>query len=158
MARYSGKVIHLLPALGACAICVMGGITIIDIALRGIFNRPIQGSYEIVQLSLVTAIYAGLGETFRRSTNIVVDLIDFVAPRFSRRVLLPLADLLSFVVVAVFFVGAIRQGMAVAGYGDTTMDLKIAIYWYWIPVIVGFGWALACLVLGFRAGRGKDDP
>lgn len=149
MSRYLSKVSHILPIVGAIAICVMGGITIVDILLRGILNLPIQGSYEIVQLSLVTAIYAGIGETFRRGTNLVVDLIDFAAPRVSKKLLIPLADLLSFAVVAVVLVGAIRQGFAVAGYGDTTLDLKIPVYWYWIPVIVGLGWALVCIALRF---------
>lgn len=147
MSRYLTRVSHVLPVVGALAICVMGGITIVDIVLRAVFNLPIQGSYEIVQLSLVTAIYAGIGETFRRGTNLVVDLIDFVAPRVSKKLLIPLADMLSFAVVAVVLAGAIRQGFVVAGYGDTTMDLKIPVYWYWIPVIVGSAWALVCIAL-----------
>ena len=153
MSRYLSKASYILPVVGAVAICVMGGITIVDILLRAVLNLPIQGSYEIVQLSLVTAIYAGIGETFRRRTNLVVDLIDFAAPRVSKKLLIPLADLLSFAVIAVVFVGAIRQGLAVAGYGDTTMDLKIPVYWYWIPVMIGCGWALVCIALGFNKGN-----
>lgn len=137
-------------AVGAAAICIMAGVTIADILLRSLLNRPIQGSYEIVQLSLVTAIYAGVGETFRRGTNLVVDLIDHALPRLSERILRPLADVLSFAVVTVVFVGAIQQGIKVAGYGDVTMDLKLPVYWYWIPVIAGFGWALVCIALRFR--------
>lgn len=157
MAKYFDAVASILPAIGACALCVMAGTTIADIVLRALFNAPIQGSYEIVQLSLVTAIYAGLGETFRRGAHLVVDLIDFAVPRLSERVLVPLANLLSLAVVAVFFIGAIQQGMAVARYGDTTMDLKIAVYWYWIPVIGGFGWALVCIAFGLYAESSKDN-
>jgi hypothetical protein len=53
--------------------------------------------------------------------------------------------------VCVFFVGAIQRGIAVAGYGDTTIDLKLSIVWYWVPVIIGFGWALICVPAGLHA-------
>ncbi len=158
MTKRLGWVGFLLPTVGACAICVMAGVTVADILLRSLFNYPLQGTYEIVQLSLVTAIYAGLGETFRRGANLMVDLIDYGAPRFSRIVLAPLAQVLSFCVVAILFVGAVQRGITIAGYGETTMDLKIATWWYWVPVIVGFAWALVCIPLNVwsefvRTGR-----
>lgn len=141
-----GWISWILPVLGAVAICVMCGVTIGDILLRALFNKPIKGSYEIVQLCLATAIYAGIGETFRRGVNITVDLIDLGLPRLSRVVLLPLGNILSFVVIAVFLFGSIRRSMVLAEYGDVTIDLKLSVVWYWVPVITGLAWALICIV------------
>ena len=145
MAKQMGWIGFILPSIGAIALCLMGSVTIADILLRSLFNRPIQGSYEIVQLCLVTSIYAGLGETFRRGANITVDLVDHLAPRLAAKVLAPLGHALSFLVLAIFFVGAIQRGLKVADYGDVTMDLKMPAWWFWIPVLIGIAWALVCI-------------
>ena len=138
---------YVMHVVGALALCAMMGVTILDIILRSFFNYPIQGAYEIVQLCLVTAVFACLGEAFRKGVHVVVDLIDHLAPRLTKRFFLLLSNCLSLCVLFVFLYGAVERAIAIKGYGDQTIDLKIGVFWYWIPVIFGLSGALIGVLL-----------
>ena len=51
-------------------------LTIADILMKNIFHQPVRGTFELVELSLVFAVFCGLPEIFRRDANIVVDVFD----------------------------------------------------------------------------------
>ena len=51
-----------LSDLAAVAIACMIFITIADIAIKNLFNRPIKGTFELVELLLVFAVFFGFAE------------------------------------------------------------------------------------------------
>lgn len=120
--------VWLQRALGLTAAAVlflMMMITAVDVVGRYIFNRPINGGFEITELMLAVLIYCGLPLVSARREHIVIDTFD---PFFSRRFKRGL-DIAAEVVCAAAFAGLgiliFLRGRRVADYGDTTSVLRI---------------------------------
>jgi TRAP-type C4-dicarboxylate transport system permease small subunit len=122
-------------------------LTVADVVLRAVFNRPIRGTLEIVELLLACTFFLALPASFLRDEHIVVDIVDGWAPRWVPR-LRRAAGMLAVVVMAVMaWQGWIAAKDAVA-FHDVTSDLALPRLWYWIPVLAGMiGSTLAALYL-----------
>lgn len=74
--------VRALTLCGAGALAVMLLWTIFDIGARAIFNWPIHGTLDLVEVALVLVAFLALPECFRRDEQIKVDLFDtMVRPR-----------------------------------------------------------------------------
>jgi TRAP-type C4-dicarboxylate transport system permease small subunit len=73
--------VHLISGgtAGFLLFCLML-ITIIDVAGRYIFNAPLPGGSEIIQLIMAGIIYSALPSVNRQEGHITVDLLDAVTP------------------------------------------------------------------------------
>ncbi len=117
-------------ALGAAASILLLGmmlLTFADVVSRYLFNWPIRGAFEITELSLLVLIFAGLPLVSRANEHVTMDFIDRWLPE-------RIAILVQRIVQ--LFCGAVLLGLAwqvwikagkIAGYGDTTDVLKIAV-------------------------------
>ena len=59
------RMTQFLSDFAALAIAAMALLTIADIVMKNAFNRPIKGTFEIVELLLVLVVFFGLAEVFR---------------------------------------------------------------------------------------------
>src|SRR3989442_5153534 len=55
-------------------------LTVADVALRAFFNRPIHGTFELIELCLACTIFIALPAVFLRDEHLVVDVVDHLAP------------------------------------------------------------------------------
>lgn len=74
-----------LSYLGGAAIIAITGITLFDIIARSFFGYAIFGAYDIVLITLVVSVYAGMAEAFRQQVHITVDMIDGIRSQRLRR-------------------------------------------------------------------------
>ena len=51
-------------------------VTVADVILRALFNLPITGAYDLVQLFLVGTVFLSIPDVFLNDDNIVVDFVD----------------------------------------------------------------------------------
>ena len=137
------------------ALAAMMLVTVADVLLRAIANRPVRGALEIVELLLACTFFLALPASFLRDEHIVVDIVDGWAPRWVPR-LRRAAGMLAVVVMAVMawqgWIGA-RDALA---FHDVTSDLEIPRIWYWVPVLagmIGACIAAAAMLLGRGAGK-----
>ena len=129
-------------------------LTVADVTLRALFNRPIQGTYELIELGLACAIFVALPAVFLREDHLVVDVVDSLAPRRVVRLLDLFGALCSLLVLGVMFWRMVPLARDMQEFGDVTADLSIPKMVYWIPVLVGVGAsALATLVFIVRWRR-----
>ena len=130
-------------------------ITVADVVLRAVFNKPIRGTLEIVELLLACAFFLALPASFLRDEHIVVDIVDGVAWRWVpllKRIALAIAVLL---LAAMAWQGWIAARDAVA-FNDVTSDLALPRLWYWIPVLAGMiGACLAAAAMLVKGGGEK---
>ena len=70
-------------------------VTVADAFLRYLFNRPIRGSYDIVESMLLVFVFNGMGAGFFGRRNIVIDLLDSFVGERATAALIRIADLLS---------------------------------------------------------------
>ena len=141
---------HAQLRLASGALVVLMMITVVDVFLRYVFNRPIRGSYDIVECMLLIFVFHGMAAAFFGRRNIVIDLIvSFAAARIVAA-LIRIADVLSVVVLVLIFWAMITPAMQIYQYGDIKLDSNIPIYWMWIAAFLGLaGTILAALVVLF---------
>jgi TRAP-type transport system small permease protein len=145
----------LCGGLAGVFVTAMVLLTVADVVLRAIVNRPIRGSYELIELFLTCSFFFALPATFLRDEHIVVDVIDGIAPAQ-----VPLLKRIA-EVVAVGTLGVMAwQSWLVAAdavaFGDITSDLALPRILYWIPVLAGLvGSAIAALVMALRRDRDR---
>lgn len=87
----------LLAALGLAA---MGAVTVVDVAGRYLWNAPLAGSYELVQLLLAVTVFAALPLATGRREHVGVDLLDPLLPGPVLRAAAALTALLSALALA----------------------------------------------------------
>lgn len=54
------RVNAVLATLGALTTLVIGGYILVDVIGRGVFNRPLQGAFEVAQNGVVLAVFFAL--------------------------------------------------------------------------------------------------
>jgi TRAP-type C4-dicarboxylate transport system permease small subunit len=134
VARVATLLCMLLAKLAGLAMIMMMFVTLGDIAGRRIFNVPIYGHYEIVQLCLVFVVYGGLAEASRRAVHIKVDLIDTLLPDLTLRLVKLAATFLLASAVLLLAAGALSQIRDAMRFGDIMPDLGISVLWLWGPI------------------------
>lgn len=148
---------RLLAGVAAVFLCAMMLVTVADVVLRSLFAYPIFGTFDLVELFLVTLIFLGLPETFRREEHVVVDVVDHVVPPRVVALLKGLGALLTVVLLALMLWHAVPPARDTYVFGDQTLDLSIPRYIHWIPILLGTAAAvlaaLAVLVRNARAAR-----
>jgi len=135
-------------------------LTFIDVALRYIFNAPLQGSFEITELMLVGLIFAALPLVSRREEHVVMDFLDRFLPLGIYRALRALEHIVSAAVMIGMGCLMWQKATKLAAYGDTSSVLRIQLapYVYAIALLI-FITALIHLDLVCRRRRDlRDEP
>jgi TRAP-type C4-dicarboxylate transport system permease small subunit len=116
----------LCGALAAVALFSIMALTLVDVSGRKLISTSLPGSLELTELLMVVVIFAALPLVSLRGEHVVFDSLDPLLSPLLRRVQELAVDVL---------VAALLAGMAwlmwvkagrMAGYGDTTAQLKIA--------------------------------
>jgi len=130
-------------------------LTVADVLGRGLFGRPIHGTYELIELLLTCTFFFALPAVFLRDGHILVDVIDSWRPRA-----VPGLKRIALVVTAVML-GIITWRCALFAknaleFGDVTSDLSLPLILYWIPLLVGFGGAaVVAVVMAVRSNGNR---
>lgn len=144
---------RIFGALAAVAIAAMVLLTVADVVLRATVNRPIHGTYELIELLLACAVFLALPAAFLRDEHIVVDIVDHYAPRAVPR-LRRLAGIASLAVLVVLGWQAALAAKDTITFGDVTMDLALPRILYWLPLLAGVACsAVAAAVMLLRRNR-----
>ena len=150
MTRWSEAVSALCAWVAAAFLAGMMLLTVADVVLRAIVNRPIRGTYELVELLLCATFFVALPGVFLRDDHIVVDSIDRYVPRA-----VPWLRRAAGVVAVIMLALMVWQGAIAArdawSFGDVTSDLAMPKILFWIPLLFGLaGGAVAALAVTLR--------
>jgi TRAP-type C4-dicarboxylate transport system permease small subunit len=152
MTRWQSRAVQLCGGLAGLALAAMMLLTVADVVLRAFFNLPIRGTFEVIELLLACTFFLALPAAFLRNDHIVVDVVDYMAPR---RVpaLKRAAEVLAVVVIAVMAWHGLKAARDTIVFHDVTSDLELPRILYWIPVLVGLiGGGIAAAVMAVRPG------
>ena len=147
---------------GALFLMAMMSITVVDVVLRALFNLPVTGAYDLVQLFLVGTIFLSISDVFLRDDNIAVDFVDHV---FGPRVvgaLKVIANTFAFIFVAVLCWRMFKPALDSVMFHEVSPDLSVPMIVHWGLMIVGIVLTLPVaafmLVLSVQAfPRGRDQ-
>jgi TRAP-type C4-dicarboxylate transport system permease small subunit len=148
------RLFHWLTVLSALALAAMVLIVVADVLRANILHRPIIGAIDLVQSLLALTVFLGLPHIIFIEGNITVDVIDHFIGKRGIAVLRASGGLLTFVYLALLLWHMFAPALDTLRFGDITADLKIPVFYIWIPVLLGmFGAALAALVVSYRQYR-----
>jgi TRAP-type C4-dicarboxylate transport system permease small subunit len=155
--RFITRIANAQLMLAMLALLTMGAVTITDVFLKYVFNRPVVGAYDLVESLLPIVIFHGLPATLLRRQSIVIDLIDHVGgPRWVR----PLTAVADVIVLGLFVMIAwafLSPAKLAFDYGDRKIELGLPIAVIWALVIVGMaGVILAAAANVVTIGRSDE--
>jgi TRAP-type C4-dicarboxylate transport system permease small subunit len=150
MTRWRNLCSTICGALAALCLAGMLVLTVSDVMLRSLFNLPLRGVYELIELLLAGTFFLALPAVFLRDDNIVVNTIDDLAPRA-----VPLLKRSALLLAVCVFVAMTWQGWIAARdsieFNDVTADLGLPRFWHWIFVLSGLiGATLAAFYMMVR--------
>ena len=150
-----GFVARLCGWVSAAFLAAMMLLTVLDVVLRKFGDRPIHGTFELIELLLVCTFFFALPATFLREENIVVDLVDGSRPRWVPA-LKRLSAVIATIMLATIAWQAWLQARDAMSFGDVTSDLSLPKILYWAPLVFGIaGGAAAAAVIAFGRGNGR---
>jgi TRAP-type C4-dicarboxylate transport system permease small subunit len=148
--RWRELIASFCGCIAAVFLAAMMLLTVADVTLRALFNAPIRGVYELVELLLAYTFFIALPAVFLRDENIVVNVIDDLAPRWVPLLKRVAAGLAVAVLAVMAWQGwlAARDTLA---FNDVTADLGLSRMLHWVALLVGvIGAAIAALAMGLR--------
>ena len=139
-------VARLCGLVAGAALVAMMLLTVADVVQRSLFNVPIRGTLEIVELLLAFTFFLALPAVFLREEHIAVDV---TGPRL-RPLLKRIAEIVALALIAVLAWQGFRRALDPITAMDVTSDLSLSRLYYWIPVLAGLvGSGLAAAYMAF---------
>lgn len=123
----------------AASLCLvfMMLFTTVAVVMRQVFDAPVLGVVDVMELALVGTVFFAMPGVFLRDENVTVDVIDQLVPR-KVRAFLRLAGLAVTIVFLVLLVAQMHTLFIDKWtFDEVTMTLGISRWIHWIPIIVG---------------------
>ena len=141
------------------ALVAMMLVVVADVFMRYAFNAPIRGSYDIVEVCLVVFVFFGVPSVIAQRQEIVIDLIDGLAPRKFVRLLSSVAAIFTAAVLIFIFWSMLRPATDAYRYGDTKLELNLPVWIIWAIALTGFAGAiLAAISIALGAHQPETAP
>ncbi len=122
-------------------------VVVADVALRAIFNKPVQGAYDLVSIGLLTMVFFGIGAVIVRGAEILIDLIDVLVPRsflLGLRLLAAAGTLILFTFLGWSMIGPAQDAWRWGGY---SLELGIPVWVQWVIAFIGLAGILLSAAL-----------
>ena len=98
-------------------------ITVADVVLRALFNLPITGAYDLVQLFLVGTVFLSIPDVFLHDENIVIDFVDHMFGRTFVGLLKMVASLAALVFLSCCPGKCFAPALDAMRFGEVSPDL-----------------------------------
>ncbi|WP_159952468.1 TRAP transporter small permease [Rhizobium sp. 18065] len=144
LARLLDRATKTLSALAGVSLLFMVVVITISVLTRYLFNSPITGSDEIVQMTGVAVIMLALPYATAHGAHVRVDIFDHVLGHWGRLGGDVLSRLLSGFVFAILANRAWEKMLDAHEYGDTTNMLQIPMWPFYAILVAGIS---LCLVV-----------
>ena len=136
---------RFLLYIGQYTLILMVMLTVADVFLRYVFNRPILGSYELTEFMMAVLVFSTIGYTMVVKGHVVVDLVFTKLPQRSKDILECITSFIAFILFAVVAWRNAVQASTAWGRNDVTAELFIPISPFILFVAIGI--AVLSLVL-----------
>ncbi len=150
--RLAGWMQRLQLWIAACALVILMMVTVLDVFMRYVFNRPIRASLDTVEVMLMVFVFNGMAAAFFGRRHVVIDLLDSVFGPTGTAVLTRIADMLSVLCLGLLIWAMLLPASQAYQYGDTKMELPIPIYGLWIIALISFAGTTFCALVALLTG------
>jgi len=127
-----------MAILGGALFIVEAVMSVASVLGRALFNLPVPGDYELVQMLSAMGIAMCLPYCQLKGGHVFVDFFTLWAPPALKRLLDAVAALL-LAGSAFFLAWRIWEGMVdMREYGETSMVIALPVWWGYVPVAPAF--------------------
>jgi TRAP-type C4-dicarboxylate transport system permease small subunit len=135
-----GRALHAtatgVALIGGAVLFALTLLTVISVVGRAVLNAPIPGDFELVEVGMAVAIFAFLPYCQIVRGNVIVDLFTAEAGPRVKALLDGLGNLLYTAIAALLTWRVALGGLEVRSYGETTMVLRVPVWWGYLPAVV----------------------
>jgi TRAP-type C4-dicarboxylate transport system permease small subunit len=156
MDAWVDRIVKGASVAAAIALIVMMLTTVADVAMANVFKRPIIGAYDMVEVTLVFAIFLGIPATFLRGGNIVVDVVDFFVSKATVRRLKRLAQFLTLVFLVLLLWNMITPALDAYRFGEKKQELGLPLWALWLPILLGVLMSVLAVLGALIRGLRRD--
>lgn len=163
MMPFVTAVARFLTRVAAVFLLAMVAINVIDVGLRSGLNKPIFGTYEIVEFMLAAVAFLAIPEVFLRDQHITIELIDQILPKKIINWLRAIGNFTGVVFVTLLAWHMIQPALDFIEFNEITMDLQLPLIWKAGLILTGIAAAIAAALalflrdLSTALGRGAPD-
>ncbi|NYT63315.1 TRAP transporter small permease [Alcaligenaceae bacterium] len=125
MHALNSVIVGMLKAISIIGLCGMSLLTVVDATGRYLFNHPITGSVELVELLMVTVIFTSIPLMTRARGHIVVDSFSHFFSVRMQRLQDQVAGVISLIISSLLAWITLHKAQTTADYGDMTAMLNI---------------------------------
>ncbi|WP_339949752.1 TRAP transporter small permease [uncultured Albimonas sp.] len=159
--RLWSRLLRGVEAASAVSILVMMGLMTADVFGREALNSPLPGATELIEFSLVVAVFTGLVFVSWRERHITADLFDALLGPRSRLALRAFGCLLGAGIFGLAAPQALRLARRAAEFGDVSATFGLSMTWPLgfmtvMCAICALAFALRALLLVAVIVRGGD--
>jgi TRAP-type C4-dicarboxylate transport system permease small subunit len=135
-----------LSDAAAVAVAVMTFLTIADIVMKNLFHRPVSGTFELVELALVFAVFLGMPEIFRAQTNIVVDIVDHLCRPAVVKGFKIAGALVTLCFLVLLGWAVCAPAWDTVDFPQYTQEAGVSLTVFWIPILAGIALSILCTI------------
>jgi TRAP-type transport system small permease protein len=143
--------------LAVIALTTLMMVTVIDVFMRYLFNRPVRGSFDAVEGLLLLFVFNSMAAAFFGRRNVVIDIIDSFVPRRLSGMLIRIADLLSVLILGLLAWAMLVPAAQSYAYGELKQDLGLPIFILWFAAIVSLAGTIFCAIAIALARPATDN-
>lgn len=148
----------LNDALASVMLVVLTALTFIDVVGRNLFHRPLMGSNELTEYSLVFVTFFAYSVVAWKRQHIVVDILDSFSPAWLLHAQKIFGDVLGAGLFGMLAQRLWAQGTRLATYGDMTPQLSIPVFYaYYFMAVMSAITAAAFILSAFARRRDESD-
>ena len=132
------KIVVVMSYVGVGAGMCMALLTGVDVAGRYAFNKPVQGSMELIELLMGIIVACGVAVTTAVDDHISVDTFFGKLPSFGQHILRVFAGVIGTFVFAILAWQGVNGGIDAVDLGKATSILKVPISPFQFFLAIGF--------------------
>jgi len=114
-------------ALKLCAAAMLLAIMmlmVVDVTMRYVFNHPVPGAGEVIELAMGVLVFSALPLTTLRREHVTLDYFEHIFPEGGRQIVRALADLATAAIIGFLAWRLAVKSTTYLRYGDTTPYLN----------------------------------
>lgn len=162
LSRVANSLAIAANVAGTCTVLILVVILNVDVVARSVFNAPLRGTYEIVQLSVVFIVFLQLADVVRvdrltRSDGFL-NLLRNSRPGLTanlRRVINAVSAIFMGLIAYIMFPEFIKMWGTQDFFGIPGV---FTVPWWPIKLVIASGSALACLIFTLKVITAQDRP
>ncbi|MCY1666537.1 TRAP transporter small permease [Rhizobium sp. SL86] len=146
-----------LSLAAGAALIVMMLVTVADVFMRYVFNSPVRGSYELVEICLLISVFFALPQVIANSQEIVIDLIDGLMSPGAVNALKSIAAFATAAVLLFLLWSMLQPATEAYSYGDVKLELDFPVWILWSLALFGLANSVIASLFVLSV-RHSDDP